>query len=181
MGSLILSGSTLYGMTCWWRRPGNGVSDGTVFSIPVGGGTPTVLFSFDGTHGADPQGSLTLSGSTLYGMTVYGGNMSLNGGYGDGTVFALHALPGDANSDGRVDINDLTIVLTNFGQTGHDLEPGRLHRRRHGRHQRPDDRAEQLRLRRHCRRPRPPSPSPPPSPCSPSPSSPRWSTPAAGQ
>ena len=26
--------------------------------------------------------------------------------------------PGDANGDGRVDINDLTIVLTNFGQTG---------------------------------------------------------------
>ncbi len=25
--------------------------------------------------------------------------------------------PGDANGDGRVDINDLTIVLTNFGQT----------------------------------------------------------------
>ena len=27
-------------------------------------------------------------------------------------------LPGDANGDGRVDVNDLTIVLTNFGQTG---------------------------------------------------------------
>ena len=26
--------------------------------------------------------------------------------------------PGDANGDGRVDINDLTIVLANFGQTG---------------------------------------------------------------
>ena len=74
---------------------GNGVSDGTVFRIPVGGGTPTVLFSFDGTDGADPQGSLILSGSTLYGMTVLGGNMSLNGGYGYGTVFALHAMPGE--------------------------------------------------------------------------------------
>ena len=29
----------------------------------------------------------------------------------------LAALPGDANRDGRVDINDLTIVLANFGQT----------------------------------------------------------------
>ena len=27
-------------------------------------------------------------------------------------------LPGDANGDGRVDINDLTIVLAHFGQTG---------------------------------------------------------------
>ena len=26
--------------------------------------------------------------------------------------------PGDANGDGRVDVNDLTIVLTNFGRTG---------------------------------------------------------------
>ena len=26
--------------------------------------------------------------------------------------------PGDANGDGKVDINDLTIVLTNYGQTG---------------------------------------------------------------
>ena len=32
------------------------------------------------------------------------------------TDLAQH--PGDANGDGRVDINDLTIVLTNFGQTG---------------------------------------------------------------
>ena len=28
------------------------------------------------------------------------------------------ALPGDANGDGKVDINDLTIVLAHFGQTG---------------------------------------------------------------
>ena len=27
-------------------------------------------------------------------------------------------LPGDANGDGKVDINDLTIVLTNYDQTG---------------------------------------------------------------
>ena len=26
-------------------------------------------------------------------------------------------LPGDANGDGRVDVNDLTIVLSNFGKT----------------------------------------------------------------
>ena len=26
--------------------------------------------------------------------------------------------PGDANGDGKVDINDLTIVLTNYNQTG---------------------------------------------------------------
>ena len=30
---------------------GGGSGYGTVFSIPVTGGTPTNLFSFDGTHG----------------------------------------------------------------------------------------------------------------------------------
>ena len=28
------------------------------------------------------------------------------------------AIPGDANVDGRVDINDLTIVLSNYNQSG---------------------------------------------------------------
>ena len=27
-------------------------------------------------------------------------------------------LPGDANGDGKVDINDLTIVLSDFGRSG---------------------------------------------------------------
>ena len=112
-GSLTLSGTTLYGMT--WG--GGAENDGTIFSIPVTGGTPSILLSFDGAHGAEPYGSLTLSGSTLYGMTAFGGNLNLMRGNGDGTVFALHVLPGDANNDGVVDINDLTIVLTNFGQS----------------------------------------------------------------
>ena len=38
--------------------------------------------------------------------------------YVNGFRVASIALPGDANGDGKVDINDLTIVLTNFGQTG---------------------------------------------------------------
>jgi hypothetical protein len=33
-------------------------------------------------------------------------------------VFVLSPLPGDANLDGKVDINDLTIVLNNYGQAG---------------------------------------------------------------
>ena len=58
--------------------------------------------------------------------------------------------PGDANGDGRVDVNDLTIVLTNFGQSGMRLESGQHGQRPdgHGRRQRPHDRAEQLRLDR---------------------------------
>jgi hypothetical protein len=33
-------------------------------------------------------------------------------------------LPGDANGDGTVDINDLTIVLANYGQTGANWNEG---------------------------------------------------------
>ena len=33
-------------------------------------------------------------------------------------AMVLESLPGDANRDGKVDINDLTIVLTNFGLSG---------------------------------------------------------------
>jgi probable HAF family extracellular repeat protein len=38
---------------------------------------------------------------------------------GQSTAFLLTpALPGDVNLDGRVDVNDLTIVLTHFGKSG---------------------------------------------------------------
>ena len=43
----------------------------------------TILHSFSGQDGADPLGSLTLSGSTLYGTTKSGGSND------KGTVFSL--------------------------------------------------------------------------------------------
>ena len=82
-GNLTLSanGSTLYGMT----SSGGTYGDGTIFSVPATGGTPTVLASFNGTNGNQPFGSLTLSadGSTLYGMTSAGGVD------GDGNIFSI--------------------------------------------------------------------------------------------
>jgi probable HAF family extracellular repeat protein len=51
-------------------------------------------------------------------------------GYGtyNGTpsAFALldYLMPGDANGDGKVDINDLTVVLTNYGKTGMSWSQG---------------------------------------------------------
>ena len=58
-------------------------NDGTIFSIPVTGGTPTDLVSFNGTNGGEPYGDLTLIGSTLYGTTAGGGANN------DGTVFSI--------------------------------------------------------------------------------------------
>ena len=38
----------------------------------------------------------------------------------------MATLPGDANLDGKVDINDLTIVLANYNQTGMRWSQGDL-------------------------------------------------------
>ena len=56
---------------------------GTVFSLPVTGGNPTVLASFNNSSGACPLAGLTLGGNTLYG-TTYSGSAN-----GDGAVFSL--------------------------------------------------------------------------------------------
>ncbi|MCG2811111.1 MAG: hypothetical protein L6428_06610, partial [Candidatus Aminicenantes bacterium] len=78
-GSLILSGTTLYGMT-----EGGGDNDyGTIFKIEIDGSGFSLLHEFDYNDGAWPQGSLLLSGTTLYGMTYYGGDS------GSGTIFKI--------------------------------------------------------------------------------------------
>ena len=85
--TLSADGKTFYGTT----TGGGANNDGTVFSVPVGGGALTTLFSFSGANGADPIGGLTLSadGKTLYGTTEYGG-VGFTGSFsGDGTVFSL--------------------------------------------------------------------------------------------
>ena len=76
---LVLSGSTLYGTT----NAGGTYNEGTVFSVPVSGGTlhDPGLVQRDQWRG--PNGGLILSGSTLYGTTEGGGASS------DGTVFSL--------------------------------------------------------------------------------------------
>ena len=59
-------------------------------------------------------------------VVSYGGIMPSAGELIDlpGMVLAKHLLPGDANGDGQVNINDLTIVLSNFGQTGRTWSQG---------------------------------------------------------
>jgi uncharacterized repeat protein (TIGR03803 family) len=87
-GSLTLSasGSTLYGMT----SQGGPGDYGTVFQINTDGNGYQVLYSFSGlSDGCAPQGSLTLSGSTLYGMTMQCGGIQ-----GAGTIFSLSLMSG---------------------------------------------------------------------------------------
>ena len=84
-GSLTLSGSMLYGMT----EVGGAGGFGTIFEINTSGAGYQVLYSFAGypNDGYYPLTSLTLSGSTLYGMTRTGGS---GGAYGLGTIFQIN-------------------------------------------------------------------------------------------
>jgi uncharacterized repeat protein (TIGR03803 family) len=78
-GSLTLVGDVLYGTT----YAGGAHGDGSVFSVDVTGGTPTLFASFDGADGVDPNSRLAYSAGYLYGLTTGGGEN------GAGTVFSV--------------------------------------------------------------------------------------------
>ena len=85
---LVISGNTLYGATDSGGSSGNG----TVFAVNTNGTGLTTLHSFTVTSGSystngdgnGPDGTLLLSGNTLYGTAYYGGTN------GNGTIFALN-------------------------------------------------------------------------------------------
>ena len=70
-GKLVIAGNTLYGLT----QGGGDTWDGALFKIKTDGTDYINLHSFSSSSsdGAYPYGSLTLWGSTLYGMTSYAG------------------------------------------------------------------------------------------------------------
>ena len=113
--TLSADGSTLYGTT----QAGGANSDGTVFSVPVGGGTVTTLATFNGTNGNGPSAGLTLSGGILYGTTQQGGANSA------GTVFSVPVSGGTItdlasfnNTNGANPFGDLTLSgSTLYGTT----------------------------------------------------------------
>ncbi len=72
---LILSGNTLYGTAS------SSNNTAIVFSLPITGGTPTVLASFESSNSKGAVG-LILSGSRLYGAI----NENTGGG---GTIFSV--------------------------------------------------------------------------------------------
>ena len=80
-GDLLLSGDWLYGMAL----RGGASSMGVIFKIDTAGDNFSLLHSFTGGSGdgKEPMGSLTLSGSSLYGMTRYGGATA------DGVIFKI--------------------------------------------------------------------------------------------
>jgi len=80
---LVQSGTTLFGTTL-----GGGVHDrGLIFSVDTDGSNYTVLHEFNWLDGRTPT-SLTLSGTTLYGITADGGTEP-DDSLADGTVFSI--------------------------------------------------------------------------------------------
>jgi uncharacterized repeat protein (TIGR03803 family) len=116
---LVLSGNTLYGTT----EGGGSGGSGTVFSVNTNGTGFTVLHGFTanplpiGTNsdGDGPQGTLVLSGNTLYGTAYFGGSS------GNGTVFAVHT-----DGTGFTTLHSFTAVGTNssgYGTNSDGLNP----------------------------------------------------------
>jgi len=110
-GSLIVSGRTFYGMTAYGGANGYGA----IFEFNTKTGQDTVLYSFKGyseNDGEYPEGSLILSGRTLYGMTSEGGPNDY------GTIFEfntktgqytnLHSF-GTVTDDGKGPYGSLTL------------------------------------------------------------------------
>jgi uncharacterized repeat protein (TIGR03803 family) len=83
VGSVVVDSSgNVFGTT----ESGGAFNDGTVFEVVAGSGTATVLASFNGANGADPQGGLLEDPSgNLFGTTPSGG------AFNQGTVFELAA------------------------------------------------------------------------------------------
>ena len=94
--TLALSNNVLYGTAYLGGGPAN---DGTVFSYNIGTSTFTKLVTFTGTNGANPDGSVIVSGSTIYGMTNAGGANSL------GDIYSL-----STTGSGFTDVFDFTGV-----------------------------------------------------------------------
>jgi len=102
---LTLAGSTLYGVTA---QGGNTNNAGTLFKIGLNGTGYVLLHQFTGIHGDgyNPEHTLTLIGSALFGNTNQGGTA------GTGTIFKI-------NTDGT----GYDVLYSFEGSTGNDGHP----------------------------------------------------------
>ena len=128
-GNVVVGGSTLYGVTPHGLAPSD---NGAVFKMNLDGTAFSTLHGFSGgtNDGRRAFGTLSLVGTTLYGMTARGGSTS--GGIlfrvnTDGTGFTLlHDFTGGEN-DGSVPFGSLTVAGSRmYGMTfqGGDNDAG---------------------------------------------------------
>jgi uncharacterized repeat protein (TIGR03803 family) len=117
-GSLVLSGSTLYGMT---SQGGGGA--GSIFQINTDGTGYSRLHAFAGgtADGSKPLGDLLIAGNTLYGPTSLGGTFNLGtifeintDGSGYGLLHSFAGAPNDGNGPSNLIISGSTL----YGMTG---------------------------------------------------------------
>jgi probable HAF family extracellular repeat protein len=116
-------GSTAYGVNSSGTTVGvSWSSSGTDRAFVYSGGTMTDLNTL--VMGANPfsnlQEAIGISGNGQY---IVGNGIVASTGETEGFLLTA-AIPGDANGDGQVDVNDLTIVLSHFGQTGQTWADG---------------------------------------------------------
>ena len=130
-GTLNLTGNNSYGglTTVGSGKLSLSVAAGAAWPVLSGGGANVqggeLVFNY--ASASDPLASVEAAlqsgfhngwaSGQIYSTTAAGGGLAL--GYvdnGASTITVGLALPGDANLDGRVDVNDLTIVLSNFGR-----------------------------------------------------------------
>jgi uncharacterized repeat protein (TIGR03803 family) len=103
---VVLSGSTLYGTTKFGGKNGTGM----VYAVDTDSLTTTTVYDFSVTNGAsftnddgaNPVSVLVVSGSTLYGTTLFGGTN------GNGTVFAVNT-----DGTGFATLYDFNAVFEN--------------------------------------------------------------------
>ena len=123
LGSVVLSGSTLYGTTYYGGRAGGSSGNGTIFAVNTDGTGYQTVYSFATTAGYKPYGTVTVSGSTLYGMTYYsigglGSIYSFNTASSSYTT--LHNFVGGASDGSRPLGGSLTLIGSSlYGLTAH--------------------------------------------------------------
>jgi uncharacterized repeat protein (TIGR03803 family) len=124
-GRLAISadGSVLYGMT----RKGGANSVGVIFEYAIGTGLYCVLHDFGGCAQSDgaqtDHGYLTMAGSTLYGLTTFGGthgcgSTGKKNPPGDGILFAIEPPAPGATCPAQSSVT--YQILHDFGDSKHD-------------------------------------------------------------
>ena len=103
--------------------PGTGPTPDYPYGQPTQGGMQFNLYAWTGMYNsfsaaAGAGADVAISGAFQVGTTSYSINFFDFAFSNMPSMLLKPTITGDANLDGRVDINDLTVVLANYGQTG---------------------------------------------------------------